>query len=369
MEIGIFLMPAHPPERTLYDATRWDLDVIELADQLGYVEAWVGEHFTVPWEPICAPDLLLAQALLRTQHIKLAPGAHLLPYHHPVELAHRVAYFDHLAQGRFMLGVGASGIPGDWALYDVDGKNGEHREMTREALEIMLRIWTEDEPWEHRGKYWNANGIAPMFEGLMRRHIKPYQKPHPPIGVTGFSAGSETLKLAGERGYIPMSLDLNTEYVATHWDAVEEGALRSGRTPDRRDWRLVREVLVAETDEQAFRYAVDGTMGRAMREYVLPTFRMFGMTKFYKHNPSVPDDEVTPEYLAENTFVVGSVQTVVDKLEDTYDQVGGFGHLLILGFDYSDNPGPWKESLRLLAHEVMPRLNARLATKPATAVV
>lgn len=203
MEIGIFLMPAHPPERTLYDATRWDLDVIELADQLGYVEAWVGEHFTVPWEPICAPDLLLAQALLRTQHIKLAPGAHLLPYHHPVELAHRVAYFDHLAQGRFMLGVGASGIPGDWALYDVDGKNGEHREMTREALEIMLRIWTEDEPWEHRGKYWNANGIAPMFEGLMRRHIKPYQKPHPPIGVTGFSAGSETLKLAGERGYIP----------------------------------------------------------------------------------------------------------------------------------------------------------------------
>lgn len=148
MEIGIFLMPAHPPERTLYDATRWDLDVIELADQLGYVEAWVGEHFTVPWEPICAPDLLLAQALLRTQQIKLAPGAHLLPYHHPVELAHRVAYFDHLAQGRFMLGVGASGIPGDWALYDVDGKNGEHREMTREALEIMLRIWTEDEPWE-----------------------------------------------------------------------------------------------------------------------------------------------------------------------------------------------------------------------------
>ena len=67
MEIGIFLMPAHPPERSLYDATQWDLDIIELADQLGYVEAWVGEHFTVPWEPICAPDLLLAQALLRTK--------------------------------------------------------------------------------------------------------------------------------------------------------------------------------------------------------------------------------------------------------------------------------------------------------------
>ena len=98
MEIGIFLMPAHPPERSLFDATQWDLDIIELADQLGYVEAWVGEHFTVPWGPICAPDLLLAQALMRTKSIKLAPGAHFLPYHHPVELAHRVAYFDHLAR-------------------------------------------------------------------------------------------------------------------------------------------------------------------------------------------------------------------------------------------------------------------------------
>ena len=67
--------------------------------------------------------------------------------------------------------------------------------------------------------------------------------------------------MAGERGYLPMSLDLNTEYVASHWDAVLEGAARSGRTPDRRDWRLVREVMVAETDEQAFRYAVDGTHG------------------------------------------------------------------------------------------------------------
>jgi alkanesulfonate monooxygenase SsuD/methylene tetrahydromethanopterin reductase-like flavin-dependent oxidoreductase (luciferase family) len=83
----------------------------------------------------------------------------------------------------------------------------------------------------------------------------------------------------------------------------------------------------------------------------------------------VPDADVTPEYLAENTFVVGSVETVVDKLEATYDQVGGFGHLLILGFDYSDDPGPWKESMRLLATEVMPRLNARIAKKPAVAIV
>ena len=83
----------------------------------------------------------------------------------------------------------------------------------------------------------------------------------------------------------------------------------------------------------------------------------------------MPDDDVTPEYLAENTFVVGSVATVVDKLEATYDQVGGFGHLLILSYDYRDDPGPWKESMRLLAEEVIPRLNARIAKKPRIALV
>lgn len=126
MEIGLFLMPAHPPERSLYDATQWDLELIELADQLGYVEAWVGEHFTVPWEPICAPDLLLAQALLRTKNIKLAPGAHLLPYHHPVELAPR-GVLRPPGAGTLHARRRRQRHPGDWALFDVDGQNGEHR--------------------------------------------------------------------------------------------------------------------------------------------------------------------------------------------------------------------------------------------------
>ena len=86
------MMPTHPPERSLYDATNWDLTVIRWAEELGYQEVWIGEHFTSPWEPIPSPDLIIAQALRETKSIVLAPGAHLLPYHHPVELAHRVAY-------------------------------------------------------------------------------------------------------------------------------------------------------------------------------------------------------------------------------------------------------------------------------------
>ena len=87
--------------------TSGDLDYLALCDELGFDEAWIGEHFTSPWEPIPAPDLLIAQALMKTKRIKLGSGAHLLPFHHPAELAHRVAYLDHISQGRFLFGGGS----------------------------------------------------------------------------------------------------------------------------------------------------------------------------------------------------------------------------------------------------------------------
>ena len=89
-----------------------------------------------------------ARALLRIERIKLAAGAHLLPYHDPAELAAGVAFMDHIAKGRLMFGVGAGGLPSDWAQFNVDGMNGENRLMTREALDIILKLWTCDEPFE-----------------------------------------------------------------------------------------------------------------------------------------------------------------------------------------------------------------------------
>jgi len=83
MEYGLFTMPSHPPERSLYDGQQWDLQVLRWADELGFAEAWIGEHHTAPWEPNPTPDLLVAQALLQTKNIRIGPGGFLLPYHNP----------------------------------------------------------------------------------------------------------------------------------------------------------------------------------------------------------------------------------------------------------------------------------------------
>ena len=268
-----------------------------------------------------------------------------------------------MAAGRLNFGVAASGLPSDWAMFNVDGMSGQNREMTREALDIILRLWTDPEPFNYKGKYWSVSKTGVMFDTL-RPHLKPFQDPHPPIGVAGLSKNSDTLKMAGERGFIPMSLNLNPAHVGSHWEAVEEGAAKVGRGAHRGEWRLVREILVAQTDEEAMRYSAGDMMGRMMGEYFLPLLANFGFTDFLKHDPDVPDCDVTPEYCARHNWVIGSPDTVVEKLEQVYDEVGGFGTRLVFCFDYAHAPEIWRNSFRLLMEEVAPRV-AHL--KPAAA--
>ncbi|NIH78465.1 LLM class flavin-dependent oxidoreductase [Amycolatopsis viridis] len=367
MELGLFLMPCHPPERDPRAAAEFDLSVIKRADELGYREAWIGEHFTVGWEPVPAPDLLIAQALRETRQIVLAPGAHLLPYHQPVELAHRIAYLDQLAAGRYMLGVGSGSIPGDAALFGTMQRNPDgspnlvqNLEMTQEALDILLKIWQADGPFEHRGKYWSFEYPAyDEFQG--GPHIKPYQQPHPPIGMAGLAPNSRTLRVAGQRGFLPMSLNLSPHYLAQHWETYSEGAREAGLTPDRRQWRVAREFLVADTDEEALRLATTGAMGRILGDYLVPAFVNSGLGHYMvPPDADVEGDAITPEYLARTIWLVGSPRTVADRLVEQYEQAGGWGTLLGLTFDFADDPEPWFHSMDLMINKVMPLANERL---------
>jgi alkanesulfonate monooxygenase SsuD/methylene tetrahydromethanopterin reductase-like flavin-dependent oxidoreductase (luciferase family) len=144
-----------------------------------------------------------------------------------------------------------------------------------------LKLWTEGAPFTYTGKYRTVTKPDVMFD-FLEPHILPKQAPHPPIGVAGLSKNSDTLKLAGERGFIPMSLNLNPAYVGSHWDSVEAGAAKTGRKPSRRDWRLMREVFVAETDERAWRLSVGDMMGRMMSQYFLPLLGHFGFKDYLK---------------------------------------------------------------------------------------
>ena len=78
---------------------------------------------------------------------------------------------------------------------------------------------------------------------------------------------------------------------------------------------------------------------------------------------------MTVEYCARRNWLVGSPKTVAERLEAIYEEVGGFGQLLVFGFDYQDNPGAWKNSLRLLQQEVLPRVAHLTPKAPAGAAL
>jgi len=120
MNFGFFMMPVHHPEKGLPRTIQEDMRTIILADELGFDEAWVGEHFTIPWENLPAPDLFIAKALGLTKNIKIGTGVVLLQLHDPKMLAHRIAMLDHLAEGRFYFGVGTGGVPTEFEFFGID---------------------------------------------------------------------------------------------------------------------------------------------------------------------------------------------------------------------------------------------------------
>ena len=367
MRYGLFLQPSHPPERDLADAVRRALDQLSWADDLGFSEAWIGEHLTAAWEPIPAQDLVIAQALLGTERIVLGAGGYVLPYYHPAPLAMRIMQLDHMAQGRFMCGIAAGSIATDFAMLDIDPMAGDHRAMTRESLEIMMRIWTTDprESWTHEGRFWTVTNPEPML--AYGPHLQPFQRPHPPLALAGLSPHSETLRLAGELGAYPLSLTFNTPYLAGHWDVYEQGAAAGGHRPDRDDWRVIRDVFVADTDEDARRWVKDGNMARAWAEQNFPTLHMFDWVQYLKHDEAVADADVDLDYLLDHLFLVGDPDTVAARLARVHDELGGFGTVIATAYDWGDDPSPYRRSLELFATEVIPRFEALTGTVEAGA--
>ena len=127
------------------------------------------------------------------------------------------------------------------------------------------------------------------------------------------------LTLAGERDWIPMSINIVTPAtLKAHWETYAASSAQAGRTADRAIWRVARDIYIGETPEQARRDVLDGVMGRDWREYFLPLLKKNNMLIGPKLDPTMPDDAVTLDYLCENLWIVGDVAEVTQKLRDLY---------------------------------------------------
>src|SRR5262245_25456921 len=172
MRFGIFLAPFHSPHQDPTRALHRDLELIEHIDDLGYEEAWIGEHHSGGWEIIADPTVFIAAAAQRTRHIRLGTGVASLPYHHPLLLADRVILLDHLTRGRVLFGVGPGQLTSDAKMLGLDPN--EQRRMMEESLDVILALFRGETVTRHTDWFDLVDGVL---------QLRPFSFPHPEVCV------------------------------------------------------------------------------------------------------------------------------------------------------------------------------------------
>ncbi len=358
MKLGFFTMPMHPPGRDYTQTLKEDREAVLLADQLGFCEAFIGEHVTDVCESIPSCLAFIASLAHSTRQIRLGSGTVNLPNSHPAQIAAEVAMIDHMLEGRFLFGIGPGGLRSDWEMFG--NLDRDRNAMFVEAIDHILAIWSGDAPYARKGRFWDITTEKTLLreagQGVM---LKPYQQPHPPIVVTVIVPHSKGLVAAAQRGWTPITANfLQPGWAATHWPMYEQGCALGGREAERRDWRVAKSVFVAEDDATARRYAKSAAGPYGFYYWNLLTKRRaHGSVDIFKEDLAMPDDAVTVDYVLDRLVICGSVTSVVDQVLAFRETVGDFGTLLYAGHDWADTKLA-RRSMELMAEKVMPAVNA-----------
>jgi limonene 1,2-monooxygenase len=338
MKFGIFLAPFHQPGQDPALAYERDLELIERLDELGFNEAFVGEHHSAGWEIIPAPEIFIATAAARTRRITLGAGVVSVPYHHPFHIANRYAMLDQITRGRIILGCGPGALPGDAYMLGIDPTI--QRKRLIEGVKVIVRLFTENVPISVEGSWFM----------LQEAHlqIKPYQRPHMPIFLASMYSPSGMVA-AGELGTGLLTLlgfVRGFGALGERWKIVEETAAEHGKVVKRENWRLVLPFHLAESRKEAF---------DNVRE-VANT-----MIQNYLYVP--PDDKqkfgttirgATIEEIADQGgALVGTPDDAIAKIRELQEISGGFGGFLDMTIDWA-TPEKTLRSFELFARYVAP---------------
>ncbi|MBI3822551.1 MAG: LLM class flavin-dependent oxidoreductase [Planctomycetes bacterium] len=352
---GMFIMPFHPPAKPLAQCYDEDLELIVRAEELGFSEFWIGEHHTMKYENIVMPEIFIARALGETKHIRMGPAPVCLNQHHPAHVASRLAFLDHLSKGRLNLCFGSGSVPTDQELYGAEPK--EAAAMVDESIDMILKLWSSEPPYELKGRFWNISlkKTVDAETGIGYIH-KPLQQPHPPIAMPGTSRNSPTMRSAGRRGFQPFGHCLvPASTLADLWQNFEAGAREVGKQANRDDFKVARSIFLADTTAEAQRRARSNSLGKNF-EYIGRLFDKGGGRRVYKRDPAMSDADCNLDYLMTEQIIAGDVDDVLRRLLQLREEIGPFGTLILMGYDWDDKPS-WVNSMELFARELMPRLN------------
>lgn len=333
----MFLPPYHARNENPSLALHRDLWLVEHIDRLGYDEVWVGEHHSAAFETIGAPEMFIATAAERTRNIRLGTGVVSLGYHQPLMVAERINYLDHITRGRVMFGVGPGALPSDAAMMGISVE--DLRPRMDAALDAIIPLL--------RGEVVNAETNWFTLRDA-RLQMLPYTQPSVEMAVTAMASTNSAIA-AGKYGMGILQFQSVGCFAMTTlpamWDIVQQTAAKHNQVVPRSKWRLVLQMHIAESREQAIRDCRFGfepwvEYFRNISELPLPPEGTKG-------------DALMQAFVDARTAVIGTPDDAIAAIEHHLEDTGGFGCVMLMAHNWA-NSRATAESYELIARYVMP---------------
>lgn len=336
LRIGLFLPPFHGLSESPTLSFERDLELAQFADDLGIAEFWYGEHHSGGYEIIGSPELMIAAAAQRTKRIKLGTGVVSLPYHNPLTTANRLALLDHLTRGRLMVGAGPGLLTADAYMLGLDAR--ESRDKLDQGLSAITRLlrgeWvTEETSWyKLRDAHCHILPCSEQLEICVASTMSP-------------NGGMLAAKYNGGMLCLAATLYGGFDALTANWQIARDSAAKQGRVMSPGCVRLVTDMHIAETREQALAEV------RAGYEIVRKYF-----ANQAGHLSSGPAHDTIEDLIERGEVVVGTPDDAIAQIRRLEVKVPEFGCLLLLDKNWARTEHK-KRSLEMIMRYVLPAIN------------
>jgi alkanesulfonate monooxygenase SsuD/methylene tetrahydromethanopterin reductase-like flavin-dependent oxidoreductase (luciferase family) len=311
---------------------------LRFVEKLGFDWISVSEHHYSPRILTPNPNVSAAFLAARSENIKIAVLGPIVSQSNPVQVAEEFAMLDNLARGRLVVGL-LRGTTNEYLTYGLNP--AEARERTSEGMELILKAWTEPQPFGWQGRHFHYRTVSVW--------PRPLQQPHPATYSLGTSA--ESCEFAA-RHHIGLGVSFAPfEVVAKSTRLYQDQCSRYGWTPIPEQMIYRANIMLADTDDEA---------EEALRRPGRAVFPMRAPVRdaLLKSDPrNVAGEARTPNVggVLPTTFI-GSPDTIVAQVKRCCEEVG-VGVIDLMFHNPGDDPAALMDTLELFGAKVLPRIH------------
>jgi alkanesulfonate monooxygenase SsuD/methylene tetrahydromethanopterin reductase-like flavin-dependent oxidoreductase (luciferase family) len=316
------------------------IERLQYVEELGFDWVSVAEHHYSPHRLTPTPVVSAAHIAARSKKIKIAVLGPIVSQSNPVQVAEELAMLDTLSNGRLIVGM-LRGTTNEYLTFDLNP--AEARERTTEGMELILRAWTEPQPFGWQGRHYQFRTVSVW--------PRPLQHPRPPTFALGGSR--ESCEVAA-RHHLGLGVAYGPfEVMGRATRYYRDLCAQYGWEPGPEQIIYRANILLAKTDEEA-RSLLEA---RAVRRDTFPLRAGVGEALTRLDSRNIAGEVRTPGTggaLATNFF--GSPDTVVEQIKRCRDEVGAGVIDLMFQIPRSSDLSPLMEALELFGKKVLPHI-------------